>query len=91
MSLVAVGAASRLVSAMGLGSPMARRAAPRRMLPDGPCAVVVGEEEFSVALLFGAEVPAAEEREMIAEKGEIAGLAGLLFQCGDGVRGALLR
>ena len=28
---------------------------------DGPCAIVVGEEDFSDALLFGAVVPAAEE------------------------------
>ena len=49
---------------------------------DGPCAVVVGKEDFADALLFGAIVPAAQQGEMVAQEGEIAGLACFFFECG---------
>src|SRR5580698_7471458 len=35
---------------------------------DGPGAVFVGEEDFAVALFFGAIIPAAQEREVVAEE-----------------------
>ena len=37
-------------------------------LADGPGVVFVGEEDFADALFFGAIVPAAEEREVVAEE-----------------------
>ena len=37
-------------------------------LADGQGAIVVGEEDFADALFFGAIVPAAEEREVVAEE-----------------------
>ena len=46
---------------------------------------LVGEEDFSGALFFGAVVPATEEGEMIAEKCEVAGFGGFFFECGDGL------
>jgi hypothetical protein len=36
---------------------------------DGPGVVGIWEEDFALALLFGAVVPAAEEREVVAQEG----------------------
>ena len=55
---------------------------------DRPFVSIVGEEDFSGALLFGAIVPAAEEGEMIAEESEVVGFCGFLFECSDGLRGS---
>ena len=55
---------------------------------DGPAAVVVGEEDFAGALLLWTVVPAAEEREMIAEEGEVVGVRDPLFECGESMGGA---
>ncbi len=48
-----------------------------------------GEEDFADALFFGAIVPAAQQREMVAEEGEVAGLAGFFFERFEGVGGAV--
>ena len=45
---------------------------------DGPGAVFVGDEDFADALLLGAVVPAAQQGEVVAQKGEIVA-ACLLF------------
>ena len=49
---------------------------------DGPGAVFVGEEDFADALLLGTVVPAAEQGEVVAQKGEIVRLACFFFECG---------
>ena len=61
---------------------------------DGPCcqisrsAIHVGEEDFAGALFLGAVVPAAEEREVVAQGGEIGRGRGLRFEGGDEGGGA---
>ena len=52
---------------------------------DGPLVVDVGEEDFAGALLFGAVIPAAEEREMVAEELEVSGFGGSFFKGADGL------
>jgi hypothetical protein len=46
---------------------------------DGPAAIGIREEDFAGALLFRAVIPAAEERERVAEFVEVCGGLGLGF------------
>src|ERR1039458_3990392 len=59
---------------------------------DGPCRLAGGifpwEKDFAGALLLGAVVPAAEQRQVGRERGEVGGRGGLLFERGDEDGGA---
>lgn len=46
------------------------------------------EKDFAGALLFGAVVPAAEEGEMVAQRGQVGWGGGFLFEGCDQVGGA---
>ena len=55
---------------------------------DGPGGIFAREEDFADALFFRAVVPAAQQREVVGEGGEVGWGAGLSFERGDEVGGA---
>src|ERR1019366_7782976 len=55
---------------------------------DGPGGIFAREEDFADALFFRAVAPAAQQREVVGEGGEVGWGGGLSFERGDEVGGA---